>query len=94
MNHGIKISLSSIYLQGYDSLNNVNVVKANLALQWHCLVKGRDSIDHGNVAFRHLDGGGMYLTWEGNRLFASNLLERTKLLPSTEQLMMVHIGSV
>ena len=74
----IKITLSSIFLQGYDPPKNVNVVEANQALKRYCLTKGWDFIDHGNIAFKHLDGGGMHLTPEGNRLFARNLLAHTK----------------
>ena len=74
----IKITLSSIFLQGYDPPKNVNVVEANQALKRYCLTKGWDFIDHGNIAFKHLDKGGMHLTPEGNRLFARNLLAHTK----------------
>ena len=75
---GIKITLSSIFLHGYDPPKNVNVVEANQALKRYCLTKGWDFIDHGNIAFKHLDKGGMHLTPEGNRLFARNLLAHTK----------------
>ena len=71
-------ALSSIFLQGYDPPKNVNVVEANQALKRYCLTKGWDFIDHGNIAFKHLDKGGMHLTPEGNRLFARNLLAHTK----------------
>ena len=75
---GVKITFSSIFLQGYDPPKNANVVEANQALKRLFLTKGWDFIDHGNIAFRHLDGGGMHLTPEGNRLFASNLLAHAK----------------
>ena len=61
---GIKITLSSVFLQGYDPPKNANVVEPNQALKRYCLTKGWDFIDHGNIAFRHLDGGGIHLTPE------------------------------
>ena len=75
--HDVKITLSSIFPQGYDPPQNVNVAEANLALKRYCLRKGWDFIDHGNIAFKHLDAGGMHLTPEGNRLFARNQLAHT-----------------
>ena len=78
MKHDVKITLSSIFLQGYDPPKNVNVVEANHALKRYCITKRWDFIDYGNIAFRHLDVGGMHLTVEGNRLFANNILAHTK----------------
>ena len=78
MKHDVKITLSSIFLQGNDPQKNVNVVEANLALKRYCLTKGWDFIDHGNIAFKHFDARGMHLTPEENRLFPSNLLAHTK----------------
>ena len=72
MKYDVKITLSSIFLQGYDPRKNVNVVEANHALYHYCITKGWDFIGHGNISFRHLDVGGMHLTAEGNHLFANN----------------------
>ena len=73
MKHDVKITRSSIFLQGYDPVKNVNIVEANHALKRYCITKGWDVIDHGNIAFRHLDVGGMHLTPEGNHLLANNI---------------------
>ena len=78
LKHDVKMTLWSRILQGYDPPKNANVVEANHALKRYCIAKGSDFIDHGNIAFRHLDGGGMHLTAEGNHLFANNILAHTK----------------
>ena len=75
---GMKRTLSSIFLEGYDPPRNVNVVEANQALKRYCLTNGWDFIDHGNITSKHLDLSGIHLTPEGNRLFARNLLAHTK----------------
>ena len=46
---GIKITLFSIFLQGYDPSKNADVVEANQALKRCCLTKGWDFIEHGNI---------------------------------------------
>ena len=61
MKYDVKITLSSIFLQGYDPPKNVNH-----ALKRYCITKGWDFIGHGNISFRHLDVGGMHLTAESN----------------------------
>ena len=57
---------------------NINVVETNLALRRYCLSRGWDFIDHSNIAFKHLDEGGMHLSPEGNRLFARNRTAHAK----------------
>ena len=73
-NLDIKISVSFVFLQGYDTLKNIKVIEINRALKHLCLTQGWEYIDHGNIAFRHLDKGGMHLTPAGNRLFARNVI--------------------
>lgn len=78
INPNINITLSSIFLQAYDTAKSINVVETKLALKHYCLSQGWDFIDHSNIAFRHLDGDGMHLSPEGNRLFARNLTTHAK----------------
>ena len=78
MKHDVKITLLSIFLQGYDPPKKVNVVEANHALKRYCITKGWDFIDHRNIDFRHLDAGDMHFKPEGNHLFANNILAHTK----------------
>ena len=78
INPNVNITLSSIFLQAYDTSKNINVVETNLALKHYCLSQEWEFIDHSNIAFRHLDGGGMHLSHEGNRLFARNLTAHAK----------------
>ena len=44
----------------------------------YCLSQGWDFMEDNNIAFRHLDKGGMPLSLEGNRLFARNLNSHAK----------------
>ena len=74
INPDIKISVSSVFLQGYDTPKNTRVIEINRALKHLCLNEGWEYIDHGNIAFRHLDKGGMHLTPDGNKLFARNVI--------------------
>ena len=78
INPNLNISLSSIFLESYDTSKNINVAETNRALKQYCLSQGWDFIDHQNISFRHLDQGGMHLTPEGNRLFARNLIAHAK----------------
>ena len=74
----LRITMSSIFVQMYNTTKNINVVEANLTIKRYCLCKGWDFINHCNTSFRHLDNKGMHLTAEGNRLFARNLLAHAK----------------
>ena len=76
--HDVKITFLSIFLQGFHPTLKVNVVAANLELKRYCLTNGWDFIEYGNIAFKHLDAGGMTLNHEGNRLLASNILAHTR----------------
>ena len=73
LNPDVKLTVCSIFLQGYDTPRNVKVIEVNQAIKRYCLTQGLDYIDHGNIAFKHLDHGGMHLSPEGNRLFAKNI---------------------
>ena len=73
LNPDVKLTVSSIFLQGYDAPRNVKVIEVNQAIKRYCLTQGLDCINHGNIAFKHLDHGGMHLSPEGNRLFAKNI---------------------
>ena len=57
INPDIKISVSSVFLQGYDTPKNIRVIEINRALMHLCLTQVWEYIDHGNIAFRHLDKG-------------------------------------
>ncbi len=57
----------------YDPPKNIEVIETNTALRRHCITQGWDSIDHGNIAFRHLDHGSMHPISDGNCLFAKNI---------------------
>ena len=68
-----QLTVSSIFLQGYDTPRYVKVIEVNQAIKRYCLTQGLDCINHGNIAFKHLDHGGMHLSPEGNCLFAKNI---------------------
>ena len=78
INPDLRITMSSIFVQTYNTTKNINVVEANQAIKKYCLSKGWDFINHYNISFRHLDNKGMHLTAEGNRLFARNLIAHAK----------------
>ena len=78
LNHEIKISISSVFFQGYDTPKKISVFEVNKAIKNLRLFQGSDFIDHGNIAFWHLDKDGMHLTSEGNRLFAKNLVHHVQ----------------
>ena len=61
-NPDIIISIVSVFFQGYDAHENINVIEINKAVKHLCLSQGWDFIDHGNIAFRHFDKDGMHLT--------------------------------
>ena len=71
----IEISITSVFFQGYDTHENINVTEINKAIKHLCLSQGWDFIDHGNIAFQHFDKDGMHLISEGNKLFAKNLVD-------------------
>ena len=73
VNPNIKVSVSSIFLQKYDTPKNLEIVETNAALQRHCLSNGWDFINHSNIAFKHIDTNGMHITPEGNSIFSKNL---------------------
>ena len=75
INPEVKISVSSVFFQGYDTPKNISMIEINKAIKLLCLSQGWEFIDHGNIAFRHLEKDGMHLTSEGNRLFVRNLVE-------------------
>ena len=74
-NPSLSISVSSIFLQTYNSPFNINIIEANKALRRYCLTHGYDFISHGNIAFKHLLPDGMHLSPEGYCLLAKNILE-------------------
>ena len=75
----LRISVSSIFLQTYNSPLTINIIEANKALRRFCLTQGHDFISHGNIAFKYLLPDSMYLSPDGYRLFAKNILEHVKL---------------
>ena len=68
-----------MFFQGCDTPKNISLIEINKAIKLLRLSQGWDFIDHGNIAFRHLDKDGMHLTYEANRLFARNLVEQISL---------------
>ena len=78
VNPEVKIAISSIFLQGYDTSKNIRIVETNQAIKNLCLAHGWDFLDHGNIAFKHLDSEGMHLNPAGNRLFARNIINYVK----------------
>ena len=73
INPEIKIPVSSVLFQGYDTPKNISVIEIHNASKHFYPSQGWDSIDHGNIAFRHLDKTGMHITSEVNRLFVNNI---------------------
>ena len=78
INAEIKIAVSSIFLQTYDTAKNIKIVEANQEIRNLCLSHGWDFLDNGKIAFKHLDSQGMHLNAVGNRIFASNLINYAK----------------
>ena len=72
----IEVSVSSKFLQKYDTPTNLEIVETNAALQRHYLSNGWDLINHSNIAFKHIEKYGMHLTTEGNNIFSKKLSTR------------------
>ena len=62
LNPKVTITVSSIFVQKYDTPKNLIIVETNAALRRLCLTQGWDFLEHGNIGFKHLDKGGMHLT--------------------------------
>ena len=73
INPNIRIAVSSIFLQKYETPKNLHIVETNAALERLCLSNGWDFVNNSNIVFKHIDQWGMHLTPEGYRLFANNL---------------------
>ena len=73
INPNIRIAVSSIFLQKYETPKNLHIVETNAALERFCFSNGWDFVNNSNIVFKHIDQWGMHLTPEGYRLFASNL---------------------
>ena len=73
VNPNVRIIVSSILLQKYDTPKNLYIVESNAALERNCFSNGWDFLNNSNIAFKHIDKWGMHLTPEGYHLFASNL---------------------
>ena len=73
VNPNVRIIVSSILLQKYDTPKNLYIVESNAALERNCFSNGWDFLNNSNIAFKHIDKWGMHHTPEGYHLFASNL---------------------
>ena len=73
INPNVRIAVSSIFLQKYETPKNLHIVETNAALERFCFSNGWDFVNNSNIPFKHIDQWGMHLTPEGYRLFASNL---------------------
>ena len=73
INPNVRIAVSSIFLQKYETPKNLHIVETNAALERFCFSNGWDFVNNSNIAFKHIDQWGMHLTPEGYRLFAGNL---------------------
>ena len=69
----VRIAVSSIFPQKYETPENLHIVETNAALEHFCFSNGWDFVNNSNIAFKHIDQWGMHLIPEGYRLFASNL---------------------
>ena len=79
----IHISISSIFLRKDDTTLNARIAETNNALRAYYWAQGFDYIDHGNIAFRHLDRDGLHLSPEGTQLFLYNICAHIKSGQST-----------
>ena len=73
INPNVRIAVSSIFLQKFETPKTLNIVETNAALERFCFSNGWDFVNNSNIAFKHIDQWGKHLTPEGYRLFASNL---------------------
>ena len=74
----IHLSISSMFLRKDDTMLNAKIVETNNALRAYCWAQGFDYIDHGNIAFWHLDRDVLHLNPEGTQLFLHNICAHIK----------------